>query len=159
MPQLDFPDHILHKPVFLVPYFEHDPDSEGDTDAQYISLGWSQWDDNEPSVKVVRYAKSGRWSRQSEELPLSRLVDLTILAALAYGRGAGFTTLDPGILQSQSRPIDVAFGSKRHRQWMADTLREDETLRARLRKLYEVLGTIDADGLLQAVTPSGIACK
>jgi len=148
MPQRDFPDHILHTPVFVVPYFEHDPDREGDTDAQYISVGWSQWNDEEPSVKVVRYAKSGRWSRQSEELPLSRMVDLTILTALAYGRGPGFTTLDAGTLQNQNGPIDVAYGSKRDRQWLVDTLREDETLRARLRKLYEVLGTIDADGLL-----------
>jgi hypothetical protein len=148
MPQLDFPDHILHKPVFLVPYFDHDPDSESATDAQYISVGWSQWDHNQPSAKVVRYVDSGRWSRQSEELPLSRMVDLTILTALAYGRGAGFTTLEAGLLQNQAGPIDVAYGSRRDRQWMVETLREDETLRQRLRKLYEVLREIEAEGLL-----------
>lgn len=148
MPQLDFPDHIAHTPVFLVPYFDHDPDREGKTDAQFISIGWSQWNDDQASAKVVRYAKSGRWSRQSEELPLARLVDLTILAALAYGRGAGFTTLDAGTLNNQKAPIDVAYGSKRHRQWLADTLRQDPTLRGRFKKLYQVLRKVDADGLL-----------
>lgn len=148
MPQLDFPDHIAHTPVFLVPYFAHDPDQEGDTDAQFISIGWSQWDDDQPSAKVVRYATSGRWSRQSEELPLARMIDLTILTALAYGRGAGFTTLDAGVLQNQAMPIDVAYGSKRDRLGLVEALREDETLRTRLRKLYDTLREIDADGLL-----------
>ncbi|HEX6375537.1 MAG TPA: DUF6530 family protein [Allosphingosinicella sp.] len=148
MPQLDFPDQISHTPVFLIPYFKHDPDRESNTDAQFLSVGWSQWNDNEVSAKVVRYAKSGRWSRQSEELPVSRLVDLTILTALAYGRGAEFTTLDGGMLQNQKAPIDVAFGSKRHRQWLADTLRDDKTLRKRLSKLHQVLNEIAAKGLL-----------
>ena len=148
MPQLDFPDQISHTPVFLVPYFHHDPGEEGDTDAQFISVGWSQWDDEQPSAKVVRYADSGRWSRQSEELPLARLVDLTILTALAYGRGDGFTTLDAGVLRNQDQPIDVAYGSKRDRQGLVETLREDEILRDRLRKLHQVLKEIDAAGLL-----------
>ncbi len=148
MPQLDFPDQISHTPVFLVPYFYHDPGNEGNTDAQYISVGWSQWDDDQPSAKVVRYAESGRWSRQSEELPLARLIDLTILTALAYGRGAGFTTLDTGLLRNQDQPIDVAYGSKRDRQGMVEALREDATLRDRIRKLRDVLQEIEAQGLL-----------
>jgi len=148
MSQREFPDHIGHTPVFLVPYFEHDPYSAGDTDAQFISVGWSQWDDEQPSAKVVRYAESGRWSRQSEELPLGRIVDLTILTALAYGRGAAFTTLEAGTLENQADSIDVAYGSKRDRLGLVETLREDATLRSRLRKLHHVLKEIDTAGLL-----------
>jgi hypothetical protein len=148
MVQLEFPDHIAHTPVFVVPYFNHDPDKEGETDAQFLSVGWSQWDDDEPSAKVVRYAESGRWSRQSEELPLGRIVDLAMLTALAYGRGAAFTTLEAGMLENQKKPIDVAYGSKRDRLGLVETLREDETLRNRFRTLHQVLQEIAAEGLL-----------
>jgi len=147
MPQLDFPDHIAHTPVFLVPYFAHDPGEENDTDAQFLSVGWSQWDDNQPSAKVVRHSGE-RWSRQSEELPLARLIDLTILTALAYGRGDQFNTLEAGTLQNQQSDLDVAYGSRRDRVGLISELREDEVLRTRLAKLYEVLSEIEAAGQL-----------
>lgn len=47
------------------------------TDAKALSIGYAQWDNNELSMKVWRKRK--RWSPQSEELPLHRNLDLTIL--------------------------------------------------------------------------------
>lgn len=147
MPQLEFPDHIAHTPVFLVPYFDHDPGAEGDTDAQFLSVGWSQWDDEQPSAKVVRHSGE-RWSRQSEELPLARLIDLTILVALAYARGDRFNTLEAGTLEEQADDIDVAYGSRRDRIGLIAELRESQLLRTRLAKLHEILGEADAADLL-----------
>lgn len=50
-----------------------------ETDAQGLSVGHSTWDANDLSVKVWRNPNK-RWSRQSEELPIHRVLDLSILA-------------------------------------------------------------------------------
>jgi Family of unknown function (DUF6530) len=141
----DFPDHIAHTPVYVVPYFAHDPDKENDTDAQFITVGWSQWDGDEPAAKVVRHSGQ-RWSRQSEELPLGRLVDLTILTALALGSGSSFTQVDTGVFESQTFPIDVAHGSKRDRTALTEELKTNQTLKRRFKKLFSILQKIDAEG-------------
>jgi Family of unknown function (DUF6530) len=145
MPQLDFPDQIAHTPVYVMPYFAHDPGRENDTDAQFITLGWSQWDDDEPSAKVVRYSGK-RWSRQSEELPLARLVDLTILTALAVDEGSELTKIESGTFESQESAIDVAYGSKRDRNGLIEHLKSDDTLKRRFRELYRILKSIDSAG-------------
>jgi len=145
VPQLDFPDQIAHKPVYVVPYYAHDNGDENDRDAQFITVGWSQWDDDEASAKIVRHSGK-RWSRQSEELPLRRLVDLTILSALALGGGSEFTKIDPFVFESQSAPIDVAYGSKRDRTYLSEQLKSDELLKRRFRKLYEILKEIESSG-------------
>ena len=147
MPQLKFPDQIAHTPVYVVPYFAHDPDRKDDTDAQFISLGWSQWDDDIPAAKVVRHSGQ-RWSRQSEELPLGRLIDLTILTALALSEGSSLTKIDHGVFENQAAPIDVAYGSKRDRAYLADSLSADKTLKRRLRELYRILKSLDDAGSL-----------
>ena len=43
-----------------------------------MSLGVAQYDPDEISLKVWRFVK-GKWSRQSEELPIHRNLDLSIL--------------------------------------------------------------------------------
>lgn len=51
------------------------------TDAQGLSLGLAQWNDRgtvDISAKVWRHTGQ-KWSRQSEELPLHRVLDLAIL--------------------------------------------------------------------------------
>jgi Family of unknown function (DUF6530) len=148
MPQFaDFPDQIAHTPVYVVPYFAHDPHREDNTDAQFITLGWSQWDGDEPSAKVVRHSGQ-RWSRQSEELPLGRLVDLTILTTLALLEGSSFTKIEKGVFENQIGAIDVAHGSKRDRVYLADSLKSDETLKRRLRELHRILNTANDAGAL-----------
>ena len=72
------PKHFGHKPI--VPVNDYDKDDgmyRNNTDAKAQSIGYAQWDNNELSMKVWRKRK--RWSPQSEELPLHRNLDLTIL--------------------------------------------------------------------------------
>ena len=145
MPQLDFPDQIAHTPVYVMPYFSHDPDRNNDTDAQFITLGWSQWDDDEPSAKIVRHSGI-RWSRQSEELPLARLVDLTILTALALEKGDKFTHVEKNTFDSQSMTEEIAYGSKRDRVGLAAYIKQDATLKRRFRKLLSILQSVDSIG-------------
>ncbi|WP_369821459.1 DUF6530 family protein [Listeria sp. ILCC804] len=78
------PVNLKHKPVFVVPNYE---DVDGKlayhSDAKGLSLGLAQWNDRgkvDISAKIWRHT-GGKWSRQSEEMPLHRVLDLAILIA------------------------------------------------------------------------------
>jgi len=81
-PKLPF--HLAHQPLVAVPYADLDGPYAGNTDAFYLSLGLAQWEDRAQvtnptiSAKIWRHSDE-RWSRQSEEMPLHRVIDLVIL--------------------------------------------------------------------------------
>ncbi|CAM1346782.1 DUF6530 family protein [Tenacibaculum insulae] len=73
------PKKLKHKPIVSVnDYDKIDGKYKNNTDAKALSLGKAQYDNNEISLKIWRNVNS-KWSRQSEELPLHRNLDLTIL--------------------------------------------------------------------------------
>ena len=76
---MKIPTTLKHKPVIVSENYE---DVDGryayHTDAKGLSLGLAQWNDRgkvDISAKVWRYTGE-KWSRQSEELPLHRVLDL-----------------------------------------------------------------------------------
>ena len=70
------PIHLAHKPITSVDdYAKHDGIYANDTDVESLSIGIAQYDSSEISAKVFRYTGT-KWSRQSEELPLHRVIDL-----------------------------------------------------------------------------------
>lgn len=72
-----------HWPILSVDYADMDAEA-GYGDARFLDIGQSTWNKEDLSAKVWRWASHGsRWSRQSEELPLSRVLDLAILVAAA----------------------------------------------------------------------------
>lgn len=79
---MEIPTTLKHKPVIVVEnYSEVDGKSAYDSDAQGLSVGLAQWNDRgsvDVSAKVWRHTGE-KWSRQSEELPLNRVLDLAIL--------------------------------------------------------------------------------
>lgn len=79
---MNIPTSLKHKPVIEAPDYENvDGRTAYHTDAKGLSLGLAQWNDRgkvEISAKVWRYTGE-KWSRQSEELPLHRVLDLAIL--------------------------------------------------------------------------------
>jgi hypothetical protein len=81
---MNIPTSLKHKPVITCQnYGEIDGRYAGDTDTQGLSLGLAQWNDRgtvDISAKVWRYTGE-KWSRQSEELPFHRVLDLAILIA------------------------------------------------------------------------------
>lgn len=88
---MDIPMHLKHKPILkLENYFEIDGKHANDTDAEGLSVGIAQWSNNEYtelSAKVWRYTGE-KWSRQSEELPIHRVIDLATLvcSAISYAK-------------------------------------------------------------------------
>lgn len=83
---MKIPTTLKHKPVIVSENYENvDGRYAYDTDAKGLSLGLAQWNDRgkvDISAKVWRYTGE-KWSRQSEELPLHRVLDLAILVCRA----------------------------------------------------------------------------
>lgn len=84
---MKIPTNLKHKPVIVSENYENiDGHFAYKTDAKGLSLGLAQWNDRgkvDISAKVWRYTGE-KWSRQSEELPIHRLLDLAILACRSY---------------------------------------------------------------------------
>ncbi|MBB6214250.1 hypothetical protein HNQ80_000319 [Anaerosolibacter carboniphilus] len=79
---MKIPTTLKHKPVIVSDNYENiDGRYAYNSDAKGLSLGLAQWNDRgkvDISAKVWRYTGE-KWSRQSEELPLHRVLDLAIL--------------------------------------------------------------------------------
>ncbi|NLL47496.1 MAG: hypothetical protein GX249_02835 [Firmicutes bacterium] len=79
---MKIPTTLKHKPVIVSEdYSNVDGRQAYESDAKGLSLGLAQWNERgkvDISAKVWRHTGE-RWSRQSEELPLHRVLDLAIL--------------------------------------------------------------------------------
>jgi hypothetical protein len=79
---MKIPTTLKHKPVIVSENYENvDGRHAYDSEAKGLSLGLAQWNDRgkvDISAKVWRYTGE-KWSRQSEEMPLHRVLDLAIL--------------------------------------------------------------------------------
>lgn len=79
---MQIPTNLKHKPVITCNNYENiDGRDAYDSETKGLSIGLAQWNDRgkvEISAKVWRYTGE-KWSRQSEELPLHRVLDLAIL--------------------------------------------------------------------------------
>ncbi len=90
---MKIPTTLKHKPVIVAEdYSNIDGRLAYHTDAQGLSLGLAQWSDRgrlDISAKIWRYTGE-KWSRQSEEMPLHRVLDLAIFltSAMKYFREA-----------------------------------------------------------------------
>ena len=84
--KMKIPTTLKHKPVIVSENYENiDGRYAYDSDAKGLSLGLAQWNDRgkvDISAKVWRYTGE-KWSRQSEELPMHRVIDLAILICRA----------------------------------------------------------------------------
>ena len=83
---MKIPTTLKHKPVIVSENYKNvDGRYAYNSDAQGLSLGLAQWNDRgkvDVSAKVWRHTGE-KWSRQSEELPLHRVLDLAILVCRA----------------------------------------------------------------------------
>jgi hypothetical protein len=79
---MKIPTTLKHKPVIVSENYENiDGRKAYNTDTKGLSLGLAQWNDRgklDISAKVWRHTGE-KWSRQSEELPMHRVLDLAVL--------------------------------------------------------------------------------
>ncbi|HCS35115.1 MAG TPA: hypothetical protein DIW48_00110 [Sphaerochaeta sp.] len=154
---MDIPMTLKHKPVVVVENYEQiDGHSAYDSDAKGLSLGLAQWNDRgsvEISAKVWRHTGE-KWSRQSEELPLHRVLDLAILIARTkeYFSGAyrfeklydpQDTRIDRIGLQGDAMSVDIATDNemldKDIRLFANELSKNDELISERLQTLVTIL--------------------
>ncbi|WP_221412747.1 DUF6530 family protein, partial [Pantoea sp. EKM103V] len=84
---MKIPVHLKHKPIIEVENYNRidGPYDADATDAMGLSVGIAQWNKaglTDLSAKVWRNPGE-KWSRQSEELPLHRAIDLATLVCIA----------------------------------------------------------------------------
>jgi hypothetical protein len=151
------PTTLKHKPVIVSDNYENvDGRYAHKTDAKGLSLGLAQWNDRgkvDISAKVWRYTGE-KWSRQSEEMPLHRVLDLAILICRtkqyfqeAYRQEALYDTEKPVIdrvgLQGDAMTVAVCTDNERideDIQLFRDVLsQDDELVGERLRSLAAIL--------------------
>lgn len=106
------PTGVAHKALFLLPFADKDgkyTDGPNGTDAQYLDVGFSQWDPNDLSVKVWRRAED-RWSRQSEEVPVHRVLDMAqlVLQVLIHRDEKDRVTIPANVFEGQDEPLALA---------------------------------------------------
>jgi hypothetical protein len=138
------PYSLSHQPVFLLPYDEHDGPFAGATDCKYLSVGWAQY---EPppgqsrgiSVKTLRHTGT-KFSRQSEEIPIHRAIDLVLLLANAVRSVDGNIDLPSGRLENQRSAIriEAKLADAAQRRVFKEKIRD----RAVLRRLGVLLDTL-----------------
>ncbi len=154
---MKIPTTLKHKPVIVSENYENvDGRYAYNTDAKGLSLGLAQWNDRgkvDISAKVWRYTGE-KWSRQSEELPLHRVLDLAILVCRAklhfreaYRYEKLYDTENPVIdrvgLQGDAMTVEVCTDNEKinediklFRQALSD---DDELIGERLRTLSRIL--------------------
>lgn len=84
------PNHLSHKPVIKLENYanidgEYARTETQDTDTEGLSIGLAMWGTKDKpalSAKVWRHT-GDKWSRQSEELPIHRVIDLASLICAA----------------------------------------------------------------------------
>ena len=158
---MKIPTNLKHKPVIVAEDYEHiDGRNAYHSDAKGLSLGLAQWNDRgrvDISAKVWRHTGE-KWSRQSEELPLHRVLDLAILACRArlYFREEGYRypkgydpdhpCIDRVGLQGDAMTVEVCTDNDHIDEDIAlfrDALsRDDELLGERLAVLARILGDL-----------------
>ncbi|MFC1833724.1 DUF6530 family protein [Thermodesulfobacteriota bacterium] len=174
-PDEPIPETLRHKSLYALPYQSFDGLYEREwTDSQYISLGLAQWDSaNDLSVKMLRFSYKdasrkkgeGKWSRQSEELPLHRPIDMVILTALALFENEDSETIPvpEKTFLRQEQPFEIQ-REKRHplelrafdRAWKEEAGGEDPNnpqslkgvVKNRLRVLHKILDDLMKEGKL-----------
>ena len=154
---MNIPFTLRHKPVIVSEDYDRiDGRFAGRSDAKGLSLGLAQWNDRgslDISAKVWRHT-GNKWSRQSEELPLHRVLDLAILVcrakqyfADAYRLPLLYDPAQPTIdrvpLQGGAMNVAVATGNERIdddiKLFQQALSQDDELIGERLRRLGSIL--------------------
>ncbi len=151
IPDQPLPQHLGHKPVYSIPYQLADGRPSG-TDCRYLSIGLAQWGFNEVSVKIMRHTR-GRWTRQAEEMPLNRAIDVTLFLAHVLAKSDdGVAHIKPGQFDHQDDELTITYDEHRSAAEIAefDTFldQHDKRLKRRLNVLTDALLELRANGKL-----------
>ena len=145
----ELPHHLEHKPIYAMPYFQFDGMFANNTDAQYLSVGISQWDENDVSLKIMRHT-GDKWTRQSEELPLHRVFDSAIfLLKVLFDKSNKSLEIERNTFVNQLSGIEVIqenINDKDLNTFGAFINTHDMLFKERANKLYKILNNLKLEG-------------
>ncbi len=148
-PLEELPQHLAHKPVYALPYEQFDGIYAGDTDTYFLSIGLSQWNPDEVSVKTMRHT-GVKWTRQAEEMPLHRAIDITLfLAKVVFDQRHGRVDIPSGTFLNQDAAISITpeiRGYGEMSSYNAFFSEHLELLKDRLNALADVLNSLKETG-------------
>lgn len=148
-PSHSLPERLGHKTFYAIPYEYLDGPFKGDTDARFLSLGLAQYNHG-ISLKVLRHTGT-KWSRQSEELPPHRPVDLTILLASVLCSSGNEITYRAGTFHGQVEDLKITSEDRTRPEIQAfheASKQGSEFLKERLRVLRDILNDATKNGCL-----------
>ena len=129
------PEHLQHKPIIAVnDYDKKDGQYAPSSDAKALSIGQAQYDEDEISAKVFRHTGQN-WSRQSEELPIHRVLDLAIFIA------ASMQSI-PGEQKSVSSLKETIIVPARHQELLDYYKANKKILQPRIDELKKLLAAL-----------------
>ncbi len=129
------PIHLQHKPIIAVnDYDTMDGQYASNSDAKALSIGQAQYDKDEISAKVFRHTGQN-WSRQSEELPIHRVLDLAIFIV------ASMQSIPSG-QKSVSSLNETVITPARHQELLDYYKANKKILQPRLDELKKLLATV-----------------
>lgn len=104
---MESPKNLSHKPIISVnDYDKIDALYVNHTDVKAISIGKAQYDDSQISLKIWRHTDK-KWSRQSEELPIHRNLDLSILFLAALSTDVSSHFPKSNLREKIDNPLEV----------------------------------------------------
>lgn len=125
------PTHLAHKPITAMENYEKfDGRYANKTDVKSLSVGFAQYDYSDISAKVFRYT-GGKWSRQSEELPIHRVFDLStiILKSIMLSGGIKMPLSSLEITEIDPAELDkIIEFYKQNRSMLLPKLQELQTI-------------------------------
>ena len=149
-----FPTHLKHQPIIGINNYDQvDGKYASDTDAMALTLGNAQWDHNDLSAKVWRKEPT-KWSRQSEELPLHRVIDLAtlIVSVLTEGDTDGEMKYPEGNAKKVSVKSDEEKEQRKleraHKTFFKNLEEEKKFLNPRLEELRNAIDAYFAEQTL-----------
>lgn len=126
---------MQHKPIIAVnDYDKKDGQYAPNSDAKALSIGQAQYDENEISAKVFRHT-GNNWSRQSEELPIHRAIDLVIFIVASMQS-------TPNKQKSFSSLKETVINTARHQELLDYYQSNKKILQPRLDELKKLLATL-----------------
>lgn len=132
---MESPKHLSHQPIISVnDYDKIDALYANHSDVKALSIGKAQYDGSQISLKVWRHTEK-KWSRQSEELPIHRNLDLSILFLAALSTDISSHYPKSNLREKIDNPTEV--------QIIKDYYEENKQfIEPRLKELKQLLSEI-----------------
>ena len=150
------PTRLQHKSFYMLKYGYYDgkySKNGKESDCKYLSFGLSQWNPYDMSIKILRHTGE-KWSRLSEEIPVHRFIDATILSAKIIFSDDQLKDInvEPGTFLNQENKENLKFTKRSLREknifkeFIEGETDDIKVVKERFSKLTDILISLRKEG-------------